>query len=80
MARGLADEDPMGGSYEHVGCYVDSKEDRILGSRLISMEMTTMVSHKRMPTIHRKYGEGEREPVVRLIIFEPLLQAVLEEV
>ena len=63
MARGLAGEDPMGGSYEHVGCYVDSKEDRILGSRLISMEMTTMVSHKRMST-RKKYGEGEREPVV----------------
>eukprot|EP00904_Undaria_pinnatifida_P006963 jgi/Undpi1/3397/HiC_scaffold_15.g06770.m1 len=45
LTRSLADEDPMGGSYEHLGCYLDSKEDRILGSRLVSLNLTTMECH-----------------------------------
>ena len=50
----------MGGSYEHLGCYLDSKEDRILGSRLVSLNLTTMVSHKRMLRENMERGRGNR--------------------
>lgn len=45
-------EDPTGAGgggeeYEHLGCFHDSKNDRVLGDKLSSSEMTTKVSKKR---------------------------------
>ena len=59
MTRGLGGEDPKGGSYEHLGCFVDDREDRILGSKLVSPEMTAMV-RERGGTEIRLYGKNEQ--------------------
>lgn len=38
------EEDPMGGSYEHMGCFADHKADRVLGNMLRHADMTPLVS------------------------------------
>eukprot|EP00904_Undaria_pinnatifida_P006959 jgi/Undpi1/3393/HiC_scaffold_15.g06766.m1 len=55
LTRGLAEEDQNGGTYEHVGCYLDSEEDRILGSSIMSLEMTTMACHTHCDALGSAY-------------------------
>lgn len=43
MARRRFQEDPLGGSYEYVGCFNDNEDDQALHSKLASSKMTTMV-------------------------------------
>lgn len=38
--------DPNGGSFEYLGCFLDMHDDRILGSKTVSADMTPMVSPK----------------------------------
>lgn len=42
--RNLADEDPLGGSYKHEGCFKDLEDDRVFGDKITSDSMTAMVS------------------------------------
>lgn len=35
--------DPNGGSFEYLGCFLDMHDDRILGSKIVSADMTPMV-------------------------------------
>lgn len=35
--------DPLGGAYEHVGCFLDSSEDHVLGYTMKNPDMTPLV-------------------------------------
>lgn len=43
MERRLSSRDPRGGTFEHKGCFLDSKDERVLWHRMTNYDMTPMV-------------------------------------